>query len=79
MMIGEEVEKFVLKLTNETELDRSMNLFESGSLSSLDVLDLLSFIEETFNIDISDEDIGVENFGSINAIVNFVEKMKASR
>lgn len=76
MTVREDVEKYVLKLTNEPELDHSMNLFESGNLTSLDVLDLLSFIEETFSISVSDDDIGMENLGSINSIVNLIEKLK---
>ena len=78
MTIRVDVEKYILKLTNEAELDHSMNLFELGTLTSIDVLDVLSFLEETFNISVSDEDISMENFGSINGIVNLVEKLRRS-
>ena len=76
MTVREDIEKYILQLTNERELDHSINLFESGFLTSIDVLDLICFIEETYNIDISDDDIGMENFGSIDGLVNFVERVK---
>ncbi len=76
MMVREEVEKYILELTNNSTLDHSRNLFESNLLSSLDTLDLISFIEETFNISLSDDDVSMENLGSINNIVYLVEKLK---
>jgi len=76
MTIREKVENYILELTSLPELDHSMNLFENNILTSLDVLDLISFIEETFNVSPSDEDIGIESLGSINSIVNLIEKLK---
>jgi len=76
MAVREEVEKYIAKLTNEHEIDHAQNLFESGFLSSLDVLDLLSFIENTYNITVSDDDLGIENFGSIDNMVKYIEKAK---
>ncbi len=76
MAVRKEVEKYITKLTNGHEIDHSLNLFESGFLSSLDVLDLLSFIENTYNITVSDDDLGIENFGSIDSMVKYIEKAK---
>ena len=45
MAIREEIEKHISELTNNPDIDHSLNLFESGLLTSLDVLDLLAFIE----------------------------------
>ena len=75
MTVRKKIENYITKLTNEPDIDHSMNLFESGKLTSLDVLDLIGYIEETFNITISDDDIGVENFGSIDNISKFIEKI----
>ncbi len=76
MAIREEIEKHISELTNNPDIDHSLNLFESGLLTSLDVLDLLAFIENEYEITISDEDLGIDNFGSIDRIVEFVEKSK---
>ena len=79
MAIREEIEKHISELTNNPDIDHSLNLFESGLLTSLDVLDLLAFIENEFEIFISDEDLGIDNFGSIDKIVKFVEKSKQEK
>jgi len=79
MAIREEIEKHISKLTNNPEIDCSLNLFESGLLTSLDVLDLISFIENEYDISISDEDLGMENFGSIDRIVKYLENAKHQR
>jgi methoxymalonate biosynthesis acyl carrier protein len=76
MQIEQEVSKYVLELCNEPQLDSSLNLFEHGYLSSLDILDLISFIEETFEITIADDDLNIENFGSIASMVSFIARAK---
>jgi len=76
MAIRGKVVKYILELTNDQNLDPNMNLFESGTLTSLDILDLLSFIEETFNISFSEDDITMENFGTMNNIVQLIERLK---
>ena len=74
MTVRKKITKYITELTSEPNIDQSINLFESGNLSSLDVLDLIVYIETTFNITISDDDIGMENIGSINNMVKFIEK-----
>ncbi|MBC2714565.1 MAG: acyl carrier protein [Desulfobacteraceae bacterium] len=75
MTARKKIAKYITELTSELNIDHAMNLFESGNLSSLDVLDLIVYIETTFNITISDDDIGIENIGSIDNMVKFIEKV----
>ena len=76
MDIREQIEKYILGIINEPRIDHCTNLFDSGLISSLDVLDLIAFLETTFNFSISDEDISVKNLGSIDSIVNLIQKLK---
>jgi len=76
MTIKEEVERYILELTNQPGLDPSTNLFENGLLTSLDFLDLISFIEETFSVTVTEDDIGMKYLGSVNNIVNLVQKLR---
>ena len=48
-------------------------LLENGIIDSLDMIKLVSFVENEFRIFISDDDLAPENFASINAIAVFVE------
>ncbi|SHK10413.1 phosphopantetheine-binding protein [Paramaledivibacter caminithermalis] len=75
MMIEKKVEAYIKELTNEDILDHSMNLFEAGILTSLHVLDLISFIEGTFDLEIPVDEISMNSFGSVDGIVNLIEKL----
>jgi len=48
-------------------------LLESGIVDSLGVLDLVSFIEESFAITVTDEELLPENFQTIERLTKFVE------
>ena len=76
MNVRNKTEKYIIELTNRPDLDHSLNMFESGILSSLDVLALISFIEDSFNIAVSDDDIDAESFSSIDNIVTLIETLK---
>ena len=71
-----ELENYIAELTNESGIDRSTNLFEGGFLSSLDVLDLISFIETKFDITLSEDDMTMENLGTINNMVSLIDRLK---
>lgn len=77
MSYRDKINNYVIELTGEKVLDHSINLFEHGLLTSLDVLDLITFIEKTFNLKIPEDDISMESFGSINGIVTLVEKLQS--
>ena len=74
MTIRDKIEKHVLELSNESQIDHSLNLFDVGYLSSLEVLDLLAFMETTFHITIVDDELGIEHFASIDKMVAFIQK-----
>ena len=50
------------------------SLFENRIIDSLGILELVTYIEETFNLAVSDEDIVPENFDSINKLANYVSR-----
>ncbi|RED38621.1 acyl carrier protein [Winogradskyella eximia] len=49
-------------------------IFEEGILDSMGLLFLIEFLKDEFNIETNDEELVVENFQSINSILNFVEQ-----
>jgi len=54
-------------------LNDDSHLLGSGIIDSLAMLDVLAFLEKSFAITISDEELTPENFGSIRCLVSFVE------
>jgi len=53
---------------------KSDDLFEKGIVDSLGFLTIIGFIEQTFDITVSDEDVLPENFSSINAMAEYVKR-----
>jgi acyl carrier protein len=70
--IQDTVSGYIEEISNERNIDRSINLFESGLLTSLDVLSLVAFIEDTFMVEISGDDIEMESFGTIDGLVTMI-------
>ncbi|MCS6994178.1 MAG: acyl carrier protein [Anaerolineales bacterium] len=58
----------------ETPLRDDAPLVESGIIDSMGVMTLLSFLENTFSIQVSGEDLMPENFSSIETIATLVER-----
>ena len=48
-------------------------LLEEKVINSLGMLELISFVEETFSIEVPDEDIIPEHFGTIEKLTRYVE------
>jgi acyl carrier protein len=47
-------------------------LLEDGIIDSLSLLDLVDFIESTYEITVDEFDIDVDTFGSVRSIANYV-------
>ena len=58
-------------------LNDTGSLMDMGILDSVGVLDLVGFIEQTWSIDIADEELVRENLDSIDNLVGFVERKVA--
>lgn len=56
------------------DLDVNENLLAAGIVDSLGVLRLVSFVEEKFGIEVADEDVTLENFQSIQSMVDYIEQ-----
>jgi acyl carrier protein len=62
-----------------SQLNGSTSLIEAGIIDSTGVLELVGFLEEEFEVRIDDEDLVPENLDSIDNIVRFVERKRASQ
>lgn len=66
----------ILKEMNEEIMGYSgENLYKDGLLDSIQVVDLVAQIEETFNVDIAPELVVLENFANKDAIIKFVKQI----
>lgn len=74
-----EVKNVLTTYLNETldvkveNLEHGYQLLENGLIDSLTIVQLISFLEEKFNIDLVDSDFDISNFNTIESMVSFVE------
>lgn len=62
-------EKFPLAKNNK--ISDNDSLLESGIVDSLGILDIVAFLEETFSIQLSDEDMVADHFETVHSIASF--------
>jgi dTDP-4-amino-4,6-dideoxygalactose transaminase/acyl carrier protein len=73
--VGDQVERLlggILSRPVRREEDGTRALRDLG-LSSLKMIQLIGELEETFDLRIEDEEVGGENFGSIESLIRFLE------
>ena len=60
-------------------LTDGQSFLESGIIDSTGVLELVAFMEKTYNISISDEELVPDNLDSINSISEYLRSKLAER
>ena len=76
----DDIRTFLLKnRANESVRDfgDDDSLLESGVIDSVTMVDLLSFLESQYGIQIDDDEMTPENFDALSSIVAFVERQQA--
>jgi acyl carrier protein len=71
------IEENLVRDKKPITLDES--LLERGVLDSMGMLNLISFLEEKAGVRVPDDDVLLENFASVNAIVETVDRLRANR
>jgi len=61
-----------------TEIDPDTSLFRDQLLDSMSLTNLITFLEDEFNIKIGAMDIVFENLDTVNHMVAFVDRKKAA-
>ncbi len=77
--IKETLRGFILSSIALADLADDDDLFESGIVNSLFAVQLMTFIEKTFAIEVAMDDLDIENFKSLNATMAFVLKKNGRR
>ena len=64
-------------VTGGREVSPDEPLIDNGVLTSLQTVELVTFLEERFDIVVEDEEFDEENFGSVEAIAGLVASKSA--
>jgi len=73
----ESVRNYIMENAGLTELDDASDIFETGIVNSLFAIELMTFLEGTFNIKVTMEDLDMSNFSSVNATCQFIQRKQA--
>lgn len=61
---------------NGLDLKDDASFLEEGIVDSTGVLEMVMFVEETFNIEVNDDEIVPDNFDSVNALATFIARKR---
>ena len=71
------VKEFIIEnflFGEEVQLELDTDFFDKGIIDSTGVIELVSYIEETFDISVDDEELIPENLSSLKNIDAFLQK-----
>lgn len=57
----------------DTAVDAQSSLFQGQTLDSLNMIDLISFLETTYGLKISPSEVTIENLDTVDKMVAFVD------
>jgi acyl carrier protein len=80
--IEQQLRRFVIDnflYGQDDRLDNDDSFLEEGIIDSTGVLELVSFLEEKYSIEVQDREMIPENLDSINRLIAFLERKLSSR
>jgi len=73
----QKIRKYILEnflfTEDENELNNSDSFLENGIIDSTGILEVISFLEESFNIKVDDDDMVPENLDSVDNILAYLK------
>lgn len=74
----QQIKSTIIKLAEESidkqiDISNYDNIIELGILDSPAIIQLIATVERMFNINVEEEEINIDNFGSINQILSFIK------
>ena len=78
-MSKEDIKEKIVKIIGESsgyeeeEISKVSNLISDEIIDSLGMIELISFLEKEFNVIFSEDDLVLENFETLNKIIDLIE------
>ncbi|GAA4534385.1 MULTISPECIES: acyl carrier protein [Nonomuraea] len=68
---------FVRERYPQAEIDASQDIFALGFVNSLFAMELVMFVEKTFELTIPNEELRIDNFRTAESMASLVAKLSA--
>lgn len=76
--VHQTVREYVIRHTNHPEVPDDLDLFDAGLLSSLFAVQMVMWVERTFEIPMTADDLDMSHFSTVNRLVELVERKRAA-
>jgi acyl carrier protein len=73
-----QIRSFLGQFVGDHELGDEEDIFASGYVNSLFIMQLVLFVESELGCPVEDEDLEIENFRSVDAIARTVARRRAA-
>ena len=77
MEIKAEIKQFLAQFFQNYDLQDDEDIFALGFVNSLFAMQLVLFVEKSFDISIENEDLDLDNFRTINALTRLIQRKKS--
>lgn len=74
----EQLEKILQEIRPDIDFGQEKSLIDNGVLDSFDIISIVGELNTEFDIEINVEDLLPENFNSIEAMYELIQKLKNS-
>ena len=76
MKIEEQIREYIVQTLlfgdNNIRFDNDTSFLQKRVIDSIDILQLVIFVEKTFNLVIDEEEITPDNFDSVNKLAHYI-------
>jgi acyl carrier protein len=79
MLVQDQIRQFIRDSFFVDEFSNDDSFLASGLLDSLGIVQLVSFVEQTFAITVPDTDLVPENFDSVAKLAAYVDRRSQGR
>lgn len=74
----EKIKEFLSRFFRNHDLADDEDIFSTGFVNSLLAMQLVMFVEKEFNVTVENDDLDLDNFRSINAIADLIQRKRKS-
>ena len=71
-IIKEKIKNLLAESVADVDIPDDQDIFASGLVNSLFAMQLILFIEQEFQVKVEDEDLDINNFNTVAAMVGFI-------